>query len=236
MFSASFVFVCLLGSLWHFGSTETRNFIFQRQQSVTNYESGGSFLLHVPSTLSLLVLAPLYAITLLLLSHLRVSWSSKYLRWLLSAFACTIGFLFIITPTPLPALWTAITDPRYLAHSVRELATFPLTFFPIPAYFWLRSLSIDSTVPASHATKFILPLAVLAIPLLVYQAFIPLSAGIGDLAQRPSFASGNLPILYLLASHFFEHALDTVYFTLACFAFISPAVPRPRGVLPPVVI
>lgn len=232
--SASFVFVCLIGSLWYFGSTETWNFIFQRQQSVTNYESGGSFLLHVPSTLSLLVLAPLYSAALFFLARSPISWNPQRLRWLLSAFACLIGFLFIITPAPLLALLTATTDPRYLAHSVRELATFPLTYFPLPAYLWLRKLSYVSSSPAIPASRFVILLSVLAVPLLAYQVLVPLSFGISDLAQRPSFACGNLPILYLLASHFFEHALDTVYFSLACFAFISPLVPRPRGVLPPV--
>jgi hypothetical protein len=39
--------------------------------------------------------------------------------------------------------------------------------------------------------------------------------GIGQLAQTPPFAkAGTLSVPYLLASHYFEHLLDTIYFTL----------------------
>lgn len=52
---------------------------------------------------------------------------------------------------------------------------------------------------------------------LFYQSYISLAAGIGRLAQKPFFAkNGELGIPYLLASHYFEHFLDTVYFTLLC--------------------
>ena len=57
---------------------------------------------------------------------------------------------------------------------------------------------------------------------LFYQSYISLAAGIGELAQKPYFAkNGKLGIPYLLASHYFEHFLDTVYFTLLCLVLYS---------------
>ncbi len=42
--------------------------------------------------------------------------------------------------------------------------------------------------------------------LFAYQSIIPLMIEIGNLAQNPDFAKGGeLSILYLLSSHYFEH-------------------------------
>ena len=52
--------------------------------------------------------------------------------------------------------------------------------------------------------------------------------GIGELAQKPPFArTGALGVPYLLASHNFEHVLDTIYFTLVTLLLWSIA-PRRR--------
>ena len=47
--------------------------------------------------------------------------------------------------------------------------------------------------------------------------------GVGTLAQKPEFAKGGeLSVIYLLASHFFEHFLDTIFFALfATFVFLG---------------
>ena len=50
---------------------------------------------------------------------------------------------------------------------------------------------------------------------LVYAIVVPLGAGIDGLTQRPDFAhEGRLSIAYLLASHSFEHVLDTLFLAL----------------------
>ena len=62
-----------------------------------------------------------------------------------------------------------------------------------------------------------------------YQTHLPLRAGIGNLAQKSSFAvEGRLGVPYLLASHYFEHFLDTIYFTLLCLILYDLSVQRPN--------
>jgi hypothetical protein len=54
---------------------------------------------------------------------------------------------------------------------------------------------------------------------------LPLSVGIGSLAQKPFFAKKcELGIPYLLASHYFEHFPDTIYFTLLSLFLYGVAV------------
>ncbi len=213
--------VSLLGSLWHFGATDTWAFILQGKQSVSRNESGGSFLLHLPSTLSLFVLTPLFILAAKWMTHRKVVWRPRITGKLLYAFGVTMALAVFFT-NDARLVFHALTDPRYLAHSVRELATFPLTFFPIPAAFWLATeFPADAQLPAA-VRRLVLGLLGLALPLLAYQTILPLQAGLQTLAQQPAFASDSLPIPYLLASHYFEHVLDTVYFTLVCFALIPP--------------
>jgi len=108
------------------------------------------------------------------------------------------------------------SDPRYLAHSVRELLTFPLTYYPIPLYFFLNVEEKKGDVSRKLYGPLVL-LAVVFIGLFFYQAYVPLIQGIGELAQKPAFAKGGeLSIFYLLLSHYFEHFLDTIFFTLLC--------------------
>lgn len=58
-----------------------------------------------------------------------------------------------------------------------------------------------------------------------YQSWTALEAGIPELAQKPSFAAEDgLGIPYLLASHYFEHFLDTCFFALLCLMLCSPAI------------
>lgn len=105
-----------------------------------------------------------------------------------------------------------------MAHSVRELATFPLTYFPLPLYFLLKNERVLPKTPGQVSHKLILLIALLSMGFalgLVYQASVSLSHGVGNLAQKPAFAKGGqLGVPYLLASHYFEHFLDTAFFLL----------------------
>jgi len=123
-------------------------------------------------------------------------------------------------------LWA---DPRYLAHSVRELLTFPLTYFPVVLYFLYRDRREPTGGKADAKLKVVIAcLALVFLGGLLYQSIVPLSAGIGELAQKPGFAEGGrLSIAYLLASHYFEHVLDSVYFTLLCLLLHGWATRKP---------
>ena len=51
-----------------------------------------------------------------------------------------------------------------------------------------------------------------------HQASVSLSHGVGNLAQERAFARGGpLGIPYLLASRYFEHFLDTIFFVFFFF-------------------
>ncbi len=219
--AGALVALSLLGSLWHFGAADTGTFILQEKQSVTRYESGGSFLLHLPSTLSLFLLTPLFILAAKLLTRRAVVWRPRKAGGLWFVFAVTMALAVLFTKDA-RLVSHALTDPRYLAHSVRELATFPLIFFPLPAAFWLAAEPPADLLWPASVRRLVLSLLGLALPLLAYQTILPLQAGLQNLAQQPAFASDSLPIPYLLASHYFEHVLDTVYFTLVCFALIPP--------------
>jgi hypothetical protein len=158
------------------------------------------------------------------------------------------GFRYLLTGIILFCLFTTIfnqgaffspiafawRDARYLAHSVRELATFPLTYFPLPLFFFMRDDSSDCPsrwFVDKRLAAFIVVIGALALAGIIYQCYLPLATGISDLAQKPQFAEGGrLGISYLLASHYFEHFLDTIYFTLLSLLLYRTAG-RGRGAM-----
>jgi hypothetical protein len=110
-----------------------------------------------------------------------------------------------------------------MAHSVRELATFPLTYYPLSLYLLLVAEKTAFNVKPKNISANVRFLAIGCFILFsggfIYQVVSSLQAGITNIAQRPDFADqGGLPIGYLLASHYFEHTLDTIYFFLFCGA------------------
>lgn len=223
-FAIVFILLCLVGSIAHFGVSETLAYLLLKQQSVTRSEPGGSFLLHLPSTLSLIVLLPWFFLGTFWLTGRSLNWNSRYANHIVAAPVVILALAFAVTGS-LSDIAKSLSDPRYLAHSVRELATFPLTFFPIPLALWLSGTSDRRQTIHPAARGMLILTLLLALPFLTYPVWIPLTVGVSDLAQQPEFSTEPLPISYLLASHYFEHILDTVYFTLLCFTLI-----RPRGV------
>lgn len=219
--SVGFALVCLLFSFSYFGFDETLAYLTLQKQSEVRSEPGGSYLLHLPSTLSLVILIPLYISAVLLLFRRPLIWNSRRLRPILITTAAAVLFAWLLTSS-LDQLLHSLEDPRYLAHSVRELATFPLVFFPLPLALWLAGTQPETSRRSQNLPKGIAVLLLAALPLLTVQVLIPLQAGIDNLAQQPDFARDGLSINYLLASHYFEHVLDTIFFTLLCFAIIPP--------------
>lgn len=110
----------------------------------------------------------------------------------------------------------AFSNPRWLAHSLREMATYPLTGVPA-AFAAVVLVEASLTGRSKWDIRFRWPsLALLALAGAV--ALLEL-AMLGDvdplaLAQRPSFAPQGLSIAYLLASHVFEHFLDFGWFAV----------------------
>lgn len=216
----AFTVFCFIYSLWQFGQQETLSYLLLNQQSVTRSELGGSYLLHLPSTLTLVILTPLFLAFFAYIFRRQIYWQTTHLKSITVTTLFALTFAFLITLGSPTAILHALTDPRYLAHSVREVATFPLTFFPLPIALWLASQSPAKRSLSLTPRRPLLILTALALPLLLIQIWVPLSIGISDLAQKPSFSEGPLSISYLLASHYFEHVLDSMFFTFLCLAII----------------
>lgn len=215
---------CLALSAAHWGWTETWEFITQQRQRPDLLVPGGSWLLHFPSTLALILGVPLFV--------LAVRWffdrptrigDSGTLAFLLGGVSI-LAITLLVVPDPFTTTGEVLRDPRYLGHSVRELATFPLIYFPLPLAWWL---SREAGTGGFHWNRSLVVLTIAAslvvITVLAYQVIVTLNHGLVDLVQHPEFAGEKgLPIPYLLASHYFEHLLDTVFFALLCVLLMIP--------------
>ena len=207
----------LISFLW-FGTEDTISFLLQKKQSVTRYEQGGSWNLHLPSTMMQFLLIPIYIYLAKWLFKSPVKLNFKGVNIIVASVLLCIFMTWLVNDSPLSTVIEIWKEPRYLAHSVRELATFPVTYYPFALYFMLnhknphgsQKVTGDWTLQVSIITALFLFTILFA-----YQSIIPLMVGIGNLAQNPDFAKGGeLSILYLLSSHYFEHFLESLYFIL----------------------
>ncbi|MCW5979283.1 MAG: hypothetical protein KIT09_14505 [Bryobacteraceae bacterium] len=128
--------------------------------------------------------------------------------------------------------WEAFLNPRWLAHSIRELATYPLTGVPLAV---AGVVVIEYAVSGARrwTVRVGTPSAVLlgvAVAMVAGQFIMLRQTDVLAIAQRPSFAPLGLSLAYLLASHVFEHFLDFVF--LGVFAGGVYALLRARQVQP----
>lgn len=201
-----------------FGWEDTISFILQEKQSVSRYEQGGSWNLHLPSTLMQFLLIPVYIYLAKLVFQLRISFNMRGVPLITASIFFFLFTTWLVNDQMLHAIIDIWRSPRYLAHSVRELATFTITYYPIALYFMLqnsRSKEKWSLPSEPLLNRGVSIFSVLFIVLFAYQVIIPLTIGISDLAQQPSFAGDQgLSIAYLLSSHYFEHFLESIFFIL----------------------
>ncbi len=112
--------------------------------------------------------------------------------------------------------WEAFRNPRWLAHSMREVATFPLTGIPIA----LASIVLTVHALFGVGTWSVQPSWLALLLVGVAGGIVALEfAAVRDvdvlaIAQKPSFANEGMSIPYLLAAHVFEHLLDFVLLAL----------------------
>jgi len=220
-------------SLTVFGYEDTLSFMAQRKQGVGIYAEGGSWNLHLPSTMLLLLLIPVYIYIVKRIFGRSIEPNPSGLFYISLGFIFFFLFTFLFNRNIVDAFFSIWGDPRYLGHSVRELLTFPVTYFPVPLYF---ILSGETRVGGSRKRKrnrnlecVMASLGIVFLLGLFYQSYIPLTEGIGNIAQKPDFAKGGkLGAPYLLASHYFEHFLDTIYFTLLCLLSYSFAMNKAK--------
>ncbi|NMC36089.1 hypothetical protein GYA49_03505 [Candidatus Beckwithbacteria bacterium] len=209
-----------------FGWHDTWLYIAQGKQSLATYGEGGSWNLHIPSTMLLFFLLPMYVLLIKYLFSRKIEFSKQGLSLIAIAFGLFVAMTLLVNTNPISAIISIWQTPRYLAHSIRELATFPLTYFPIPLYFYIRNeAKAKNQVKLNKVTLIIILLFFIGFLGILYQAVISLHSDVGSIAQKPDFAkNGELSIIYLLASHYFEHFLDTIYFTLLSLLLYIQAI------------
>jgi len=209
------IFTWILSIKW-FGFEDTLDFILQKKQSVVTFEEGGSWNLHLPSTIMQIFLIPVYIFTVKYIFRSKIKFNKSGKLLITSSLSLLIIMTFIVNQNVISSLIYVWTEPRYLAHSVRELMTFPIIYYPIPLFFFLHFDTNEKQYQKIiRIPKTVLMSAIIFFALFIYQSVIPLLEGIGSLAQKPDFAKdGTLSIAYLLSSHYFEHFLDTIFFTL----------------------
>lgn len=108
--------------------------------------------------------------------------------------------------------WEYFLNPRWMAHSIRELATHPVTGVPIA----LTSILLVERYISGLEIWVIKPrrlsliLIGIAIVIVAAQLLFLKNVDVLAIAQKPAFAADTLSIPYLLCSHVFEHFLDFV--------------------------
>ena len=123
-----------------------------------------------------------------------------------------IALMGALTGFTFPGL-RAFLNPRWIAHSVREMATYPLTGVPIALAGVLLAEQRLSGVRAWTIKPRALSLSLIGAGVLILlgQLVYLMNADVLAMAQRPAFAGGkSLSVAYLLFSHVFEHFLDFV--------------------------
>lgn len=207
--------VSVVLSLAWFGADDTLAYVLQQRQRAGSYEAGGSWALHLPSTQLQLALIPLAAAATSWLYAGRLRPRREGVGLVVAAVAGIVGVTGLVGgPSLMVEVWS---DPRYLAHSVREIATFPLLYYPIPLAVWLEATPRrrPRAIPDRATVCVLGVLALLFAVGLAVQVGVSLAVGVDTMSQRPAFAGGEpLGVPYLLASHFFEHVLDAAFFVL----------------------
>lgn len=206
-------------SLSVFGIEDTTSYLMQKRQQAVGYQEGGSWNLHLPSTALMFFLIPFYIYAVLKFYKIKSKANLSGKKYIMFAICIYLIFSFLLNIDDLNKLLNIWTEPRYQAHSIRELLTFPLTYLPLPLFFFLnwdrpKKLEINENFNKKLNGLLLCCLMLFCIAF-SYQIYISLNSDIGKIAQKPAFAKNQeLTISYLLSSHYFEHFLDTIYFTL----------------------
>jgi len=108
--------------------------------------------------------------------------------------------------------WTSFLNPRWVGHSIREIATYPFTGIPIAL---ISVLLVENYLSGLRSwiiecRLFSIILIGTGFTLAAGQLILLKNEDVLAYAQRPSFAPNGLSIPYLLSSHVFEHFLDFV--------------------------
>ena len=183
---ASFMAIVFIGSIWKVGFKNTLLDFFQFRELDRVVSYGSHWQMHFLSSLALMLMFVLPA------SFNGAQISQPIVLTFL---------LFLLLSRVFKTGAKAVTHPRWLMHGGREIITF---FFLalIPAYL----LTVDLQEIKPTFTTVFLTGSLAAILIYYVRTFLKV-----DLKE---VGESNYGIAYLLASHFFEHVLDTIYMLL----------------------
>jgi hypothetical protein len=206
--AAAFLVAAFLASWQIAGRERTLDYLLQRIERDGVVSRGGNWnqlqLSNLPIGLSILAVARI-------LSPCR----GVANRAAAGAIALAAALSATLTLWSWPGL-EAFRNPRWLAHSLRELATYPLTGVPAAI---AAIVLLESAFTGRSEWKIRLRWPPVVLLALAGAMTLLELAMLGDtdplaLAQRPRFAPEGLSIAYLLASHVFEHVLDFVWLSI----------------------
>ncbi len=221
----AFLALCVALALTLFGLEDTLAYVLQRRQRVLDDTPGGAWMLHLPSTVAMFLFIPVFIAAGRAVFGRRVAPGPQGRGLQVASIALGVALTLVIAPD-VRTLARVFVDPRYLGHAVREIATFPVTYFPVPLYFILRrepNASASGQMPImTSPVRMLVALGAGFVALFAYECAVSLSVGLGAITQKPAFAGPHgLGVPYLLASHTFEHVLDSIYFGLLCLVLFG---------------
>jgi hypothetical protein len=210
--SALIVLFAFLASIFTAGWQRTLDYAFQRIERDGVISKGGTWnqlqISNIPIALGTIGLTSALAISS------KNSVDPGNVNPMVGGIIC-IGLAAVLSIT-ISALnwsgWQSFLNPRWVAHSVREIATYPLTGIPVAmasillVEYYLSG--VDKWTFQLHLPSILL--LGTGIAFLIGQLIFLRNVDVLAIAQKPSFASDGLPIPYLLCSHVFEHFLDFV--------------------------
>jgi hypothetical protein len=178
-----------LGSIRKVGLKGTLLDLFQFRELDTVIQFGSHWQMHFLSTLALMILLALPG------TFKKPAFSG----WIGVAF-----LLFIALSLVFRTGRKALTDRRWLMHGGREILTYTFVV-AIPA---LGPIAAPLGSRLLNPTALTFGAGALLLGILAYYGWVYLRTDVGALSQ------GDFEVPYLIASHFFEHALDVVYIYL----------------------
>lgn len=211
-FSIIMISVAFMASIYTVGQQRTVDYALQRIERDGVMSKGGNWnqlqLSNLPIALGAISLSG----TLMMFTGSASTTSNARLRTAGKVcVAAAAAITFAVSSVVFPG-WDGFLNPRWMAHSIRELATYPLTGIPIAlgsilVTEWFLSGLKTWTIRISSLS---IALIVAGIIIMAGQLIWLLNVDVLAIAQKPSFAKDGLSIPYLLTAHVFEHFLDFI--------------------------
>ena len=211
--AALLVLTAFFASLYTVGWQRTLDYALQRIERDGISSKGGSWnqlqLSNIPIALGTIGVAAAF------LASFGTADAKKDLDLIPAGIACLgVAALLSVTLTAVNWCgWRSFFNHRWLAHSIREIATYPLTGIPIAL---CSVLLVENWISGIHTWAIVprLPSLILvgmSLVLLGTQLILLRKVDVLAMAQKPQFAAAGFSVPYLLCAHVFEHFLDFVF-------------------------